>query len=383
MKRLLARNNAPLPMPRFAERLQDGEHLLWEGRPSLHWFVWPKLSLGVLMLLILLPPLLYLESLRTGMPLVWLSFRTLFIGALVFLGMTVFLYQQLRTQAQAAAYAVSNRRIFIRKLERLTSQDWRLQIDEILLPAVRPRLRPLAVGFGTITLGLPGKMLSGIPEAAAVFAVLTEAKAAALRALPEAQPDNFVRPYYTPQAATLSPGPTWSLNETLRHSETILWEGKQEASHLWRAERWLVVLMIVFVSAWFGGFLWLNHWWTLFTQVSVLGVAAAVGYPLGWFGYAQTAQDRRYAVTNKRILVVKHVGKPRQTLQERELPETRKMRLKCGRDGIGTIIFEKKTRIVGQTVETYEFSFKHIANAEAVYGLIQAAQFGYRTVKPT
>lgn len=44
------------------------------------------------------------------------------------------------------------------------------------------------------------------------------------------------------------------------------------------------------------------------------------------------------------------------------------------------IIFEKKTCLVGQAVETYEFSFKHIADAKAVCGLIQAAQFGSSAV---
>ena len=375
MKRAPARTTAETPMPRFTDRLQDGERLLWEGRPSLHWFLWPKLVLGVLVLLLLMPPLLYLESLRTGTPLVWLSFRTLFISALVFLGMTVFLYQQLRTQAQAAAYAITNRRIFIQKLERLTSQDWRLQIDELLLAAIKPRLRPLAYGFGTITLGIPGKTLAGIPEAASVFALLTEAKSAF-----STLPAQDAGPYYAPHSTPTQSGQTWNFNNALRRGETVLWEGKQNASHLWRAERWLVVVMITFVSAWFGGFLFLNHWWTPLAQGAVLGVATAAGYPLGWLGYARTAQDRRYAVTNQRILRVKYPDKPRQAFEERELPETRGMRLKRGRDGFGTLIFEKKTRIVGQTVETYEFSFKHIADAETVYGLIQAAQFGYGAV---
>lgn len=53
------------------------------------------------------------------------------------------------------------------------------------------------------------------------------------------------------------------------------------------------------------------------------------------------------------------------------------MRLKRGRNGFGTIIFEKITRLVGQDLETYEFSFQQVADVEAVYGLIRAAQFGY------
>lgn len=86
-------------------------------------------------------------------------------------------------------------------------------------------------------------------------------------------------------------------------------------------------------------------------------------------------------MTNRRVLIIKNMSSSKPQIEERELPETQAMRLKHGRDGLGTIIFEKKTRFVwtGQsgTIETYEFSFKHIANAEAVYGLIQAAQFGY------
>lgn len=172
--RLLARNNVPLPMPRFADRLQAGERLLWEGRPNYHWFIWPKVIAGSLLLLPFLPPLMYLESLRYGTPLIWLSFKTLFLSLLIYLGTIVYLYQQSKAQAQAAAYAFSNRRLFVRRLERLTSQDWRPCIDEIPLAGVRLHLRPLGGGFSTITLGASvlnyEKALRGIPDAGTVFA---------------------------------------------------------------------------------------------------------------------------------------------------------------------------------------------------------------------
>lgn len=92
------------------------------------------------------------------------------------------------------------------------------------------------------------------------------------------------------------------------------------------------------------------------------------------------SRNRRYVLTNQRVLVVKGASGPRSHTEERELWETAAMKLKAGRDGFGTVIFEKKTRFVwhGQsgTVETYEFSFKHVADAQSVFEKIEAARMG-------
>lgn len=61
MKRLTARNSAPLPMPRFADRLQDGECLLWEGRPDMGVFAASARTEAARFTLPLIPLILLLE----------------------------------------------------------------------------------------------------------------------------------------------------------------------------------------------------------------------------------------------------------------------------------------------------------------------------------
>lgn len=234
MKRLPAQTNTPLPMPPFAERLQEGKRLLWEGRPDLRRFIQPKAVAIWLLSLPLIPLLVLLEDWKTsgGIPMTSPVSWTIAVGAWI-IG-SWFTTGQTRAQARTAAYALTNRRIFIRRLERLTSQDWRPRIDEISLGAVQPRLRSLGGDLGTITLGAPiwnyERALRAIPNAAAAFALLTEAQAALL--LPEAGSQQPSGPYYAhtkPQARSET---AWKLEDLLRRGETILWQGNMDVARL-------------------------------------------------------------------------------------------------------------------------------------------------------
>lgn len=375
MKRLPAQSDVPLPMPSFAERLQEGERLLWEGRPDLRRFIQPKaatiwiLSLPLIPLMVLLGVWKTSGSLSMTSPVSW----TIAVGAWA-IG-SWFSTGQTRAQARTAAYAVTNRRIFIRRLERLTSQDWRPRIDEILLGAVQPRLRSLGGDYGTITLGAPiwnyERALRAIPSAAAVFALLTEAQAAL--PLPAAT-SQASGPYYAQTKPQARPEMVWKLEDMLRRGETVLWQGGMDAAQLGRAEMAGFIAMVVLLSGAGGIVLALNGWWTPVWQALIVVTVAAVGYPLARLSYAHTARNRRYALTSRRVILIKNAAGKTPKIEERELPETAKMRLARGRNGFGTIVFEKKTRVVGNTVETYEFSFKHIADAEAVFGQIASAR---------
>lgn len=366
-----------VPSSPFAGRLQEGERLLWEGMPDPRQFGLPKVVAGMLLVIPALPLVLLAESWKTGTPLVWLSVKTLVISTLTFVGMAIYLYQQSRSQAEAAAYALSNRRVFIRRLEMLTSQDWRPKIDEFALPALRPKLRMLGGGLGTITFGSPvwqyERAFRAIPEAAEVFALLTETRAALAGS--DAAPSG---PYYAQTKAKPTVPAPFALADLLRAGETLLWEGGMDQECLWREERWGMTALIVVLSAAGGVALFLNGWWSVMWQILILLGLAAAGYALTWYGCAKTANNRRYALTNQRVLVVKGANGSRPQTEERELRETAAMKLKAGRDGFGTVIFEKKTRFVwhgqGGTVETYEFSFKHIADAQAVFAQIQTAR---------
>lgn len=378
MKRSPARRNEPLPMPSFTARLQEGEQILWQGQPDLRLFVWPKVIGGSLLALPLLPPIIWLESWRRGTPPAWTSAPTLIICVLTWVGVTAYLRQQAREQTRAAAYALTNRRIFIRRLERLTSQDWRLKVDEIPLTRVRPGLRILGGGRGTITLGTRlweyEKALRGIAGAAEVFAQLTEARAALAGLESEG-------PYYA-KTNMAQPDVAWTLGSLLRRGETILWQGQMDAATDARSGHWIVPIRALVLAAVGGGILSLFAGWTWPWQALILAASFAVVLPVARSDARTPGKRPEYALTDRRVLVIHNPQHRQPNVEERELPETADMRLVPGRDGYGTVIFEKKTRFVwhGQsgTVETYEFSFKHIADAKAVFAQVRAAHAGYR-----
>lgn len=133
--------------------------------------------------------------------------------------------------------------------------------------------------------------------------------------------------------------------------------------------------MIVVVMAAIGGVvLYELGVWAWSWQALVVAVSLAIVVPIALSDARSTVGRPRYALTSRRVLVIKNAAGKAPKIEERELLETVKMRLARGRHGFGTIIFEKKTRIAGNTVETYEFSFKHIADAEAVFAQIAAAR---------
>jgi hypothetical protein len=173
-------------------------------------------------------------------------------------------------------------------------------------------------------------------------------------------------PYYAQTKPQARPEAIWKLEDILRRGETIVWQGRMDVGQLGRVERLGFIALVLLLSGAGGIVLALNGCWTLLWQALFFVVIAAFGYPLARLGYAQTARNRRYALTSRRVLIIKEASTKTPKIEERELPETAKMRLVRGRNGFGTIVFEKKTRIAGNTVETYEFSFQHIADAEAV-----------------
>lgn len=375
--RSLVQNNMPLPMPPFAERLQEGERLLWEGQPNIGQFIRPKVAaICLLTLPLVLLFVLLAAGGRTPLPVI------LAIGAGVWLLGGWFSTQNMKAQAVTAAYALSNRRLFIRRLERLTVKDYRPRIDELPLQTVCPKLRSSSKGLGTITLGAPVWMyeaaLRAVPNAANVYAQITEAQALLAET---ASPSSVLSgPYYARTEAKAQEEAPWKLKNCLRQGETILWEGAMDAATDWRKGRW-AVLMIPVVMAAIGGFvLYELGIWSWVWQALVLAASAAIVVPIALSDARSAVGRLHYALTSRRILVISSAAGKTPKVEDRELPETAKMRLVRGRDGFGTIVFEKMTRFTGDNVDTYEFSFRHIADAEAVFGQISAARQGYFAV---
>ncbi len=363
MKRAPARTTAPPPMPRFADRLQDGERLLWEGRPDVRVFIRSVRTEIAWLLLPLIPLILLLEYgicwgvMPWSSPVTWACPGILWVIGWFALTITV------PAQAQTAAYALTDRRLFIQRLESLTSQDWRPRIDEIPLQSIRPGLRLTGNGFGTIALGASWaavyntqRELRAISDAAAVFALLTQAQAA----VPEA-----------PQKTA------WTQDDALRHGEIILWQGEMDPTTDRREGLWVIPVMALVMAAIGGAILYEIGQWSWLWQGLIFAGSLVIVVPIANSDRKSPAARPSYALTNQRVLILM-LSPSGPQIMERELPETRNMRLKRGQNGVGTIIFEKITRLVGQDLETYEFSFQQIADVEAVYGMIQAAQFGYR-----
>jgi len=379
MKRLPAQTNTPLPMPSFSERLQEGERLLWEGQPNIGQFIRPKVAaICLLALPLLLLFVLQAAGGKTPLPVI------LAIGVGAWLLGCWFSTQNMKAQAVTAAYALTSRRLFIRRLERLTVKDYRPKIDEIPLQTIRPKLRSLGAGLGTITLGAPvwkyEAALRAIPSAANVYAQITEAQALLAQALlAETTSPSSVssEPYYTTTETKAQGEAPWKLEDILRRGETILWEGAMDAATDWRAGRWAVLIIPVVMAAIGGLILYELGIWSWAWQALVFAASAAIVVPIALSDARSAVGRPRYALTNRRVLVISSAAGKTPEVEDRELPETVKMRLARGRNGFGTIVFEKMTRFTGDNTDTYEFSFKHIADAEAVFGQIAAARQSY------
>lgn len=290
MKHAPARNTAPLPLPRFADRLQDGERLLWEGRPDARMFIRSGRIEAARFVSVLIPPLLLLKYIGSGGSLLWSSpvvWACLALGSLVcWFAFTI----TLPAQAQAAAYALTDRRLFVQRLESLTSQDWRPRTDEILLQSVRPGLRLLSAGFGTITLGASWaavyntqRELRAVPDAAAVFALLTQAQAAAAKAPEKAE---------------------WTLDDALRHGETILWQGGMDPAIDRREGLWVIPVMALVMAVIGGAILYEGGQWSWLWQGLIFAGSLVIVVPVALSDRKSPAARPSYALTNQRVLIL-------------------------------------------------------------------------------
>lgn len=361
-----------IPPPPFAARLQEGERLLWQGRPYAARFNRPRVIAYAFVLLPCLPVLVWAAAYKLGASLPLLSPLTFAIA----LGLwpvacwAVSLY--MGGQTGWAAYALTDRRVMIRRLERLTSKNSRPKIEEYPLGSLRPRLSQAGGEFGTITLGFPAwhyeQAFRAIPEASSVFALLMEARASLA-------PPGTETPYYLDKKpAAASPPP---LEAYLQRGEKVLWQGGMDARTYWRTQCAAVVVLLLMIPAAIGTFLAVSGWWTpLFQALAV--VPALALFPVWRANVMRTAARSAYVLTNRRVLVLKTVRGGRRTLEERSLTETAGMRLVSGKNGFGTIIFEKMTHWVwhgqGGSRETYEYSFKHVPDARGVFEAVTAAR---------
>ena len=351
MKRAPARTAAPPPMPRFADRLQDGERLLWEGQPDVRVFIQSARLETAWSLLPLVPLVLLLEYGVCWGAMPWSSPITWTCPVIFWLIFWFVFTITVPAQARTAAYALTDRRVFIQRLESLTSQDWRPRIDEIPLQSIRPGLRMTGGRFGTVTLGAfwaavynTQRELRAVPNAAEVYALLTEARAGIHEAPLKA---------------------AWTLDDALRHGETILWQGEMDPATDRRKGLWVVPAMALVMAAIGGAILCEIGQWSWLWQSLIFIGSLVVVIPIANSDRKSPAARPSYALSNRRVLIITLSASGPQ-IMERELLKTRNMRLKHGRNGFGTIIFEKITRLVGQDLETYKFSFQHITDVETV-----------------
>lgn len=361
-----------IPTPQFAARLQEGERLLWQGQPDAARFNRPRMIAYAFVLLPVMPVAVWAFANHFGASLPFTSPLTFTIAFGLWPVACWAMSAYVGEQTGWAAYALTDRRVMTRRLERLTSKDSRPKIEEYLLGSLQPRLRQEGGGFGTITFGFPvwnyEQAFRAIPEAPMVFALLMEARAGLA-------PPGTETPYYLNKKPAPAPPPP--LETYLQGREGVLWQGGMDAGAYWRTQRAAIVILFLPIPAAIGTFLAVAGWWTpLFQALAVIPAAAL--FPVWKAGVMRTAACRTYVLTNRRVLVLKNSRSGRRTLEERGLAETAGMRLVSGKDGFGTIIFEKITHWVwhgqGGSRETYEYSFKHIPDARSVFEAVATAR---------
>jgi len=368
------RQHHPLTVYSFARHLQDGETLLWQGKPRVGTFVWFKTLRDLPLIAPFLLLAIWLESLRPGSAIKLGSAGFWCVSLIAYVGSAWYLYRETRLQAQYTDYALTNRRILIRHLVTLPTQEKRPKVEEFALSRLRPRLILGPGGNGTITFGLPllryDLAFHALPDAAAVFARLQDARS-------RLSPAPSEGPYYVkPQSAAL---PAFDIREHLRHGETVLWQGQPNAQAYLRRVLPGEVLSGLFLVALFGGLgMALVGWFTLPRFGLLLAAGGIVTAPLIVWAYTQQAARLSYGVTSQRVLIVKRAQSGLATLEEKELAQTQGMRLVYGPNGTGTIIVEKRSKFIwhgqGGTVVTVEFSLKCIDEAAWVFRLIAQAR---------
>lgn len=358
--------------PDFECRLQDGEQMLWQGKPDPALFNRPRLFVYSLILLPFMPIIVWALAAKfgTGLPLV--SPLTGLISLAIWPIACYCMAAYVGEQTPWAAYALTSRRVMIRRLQRLTSQDSRPKIEEYPLSALKPRLQQGKDGTGTITLGFPAwhyeLAFRAIPDAADMFARLTEARTALA-------PGRTDMPYYLKQAPVSLPAQT--VESYLQRGETVLWSGGIDPAAWWRTQRAAIIVLHLLIPAAIGTFLAATNQWTPLGQALAFLPALAL-YPVWRIGTMRKVYTTQYVLTSRRVLVLKGRGSGPRSVEERALAETAAMRLEKLKNGTGTIVFERHSHWVwhGQSghKETYEYSFQHIADVQAVFGQIAAAR---------
>ena len=380
----MAKNTKNVTAADFAGRLQDGEQLLWQGAPNPALFNRPRIIVYTLLLLPLMPLFVWALSHKFGAGLPLVSPVTGIISLALWPFSCWLVVSTVEEQTPWAAYALTSRRVMIRRLERLTSQNSRPKIEEFPLTALTPRLRTGTGGLGTITLGFAASRYElafrAVPDAAEVFARLTAARAALL-------PGAGDRPYYLRPAAAI-PALTLTVETYLQRGETILWQGRADPAAWWRTQRAAIITLHLLIPAAIGTFLEATGQWTPLGQ-SLAFLPALALYPVWKAGTLRKVYATDYVLTNRRVLILKGSGRGLRVLEERLLAETAGMtleRMKRDKSGVGTIVFERHSHWVwhgqGGHKETYECSFRLVADAQAVYGKIAAARASSRVFPP-
>lgn len=368
-------NQQPPFVYSFARHLQDGETLLWQGKPQVSTFVWFKALRDLPLIVPVLLLAIWLESLRPG----GFAFKfgsTAFwcVSLIAYAGSAWYLVRETRRQAQYTCYALTNRRIFIRHLVTLPTQEKQLRVEDFSLIRLRPRLILWPSGSGTVTFGFPLQRYDlafrALPEAAAIFRLVQEARS-------PLSPATSAGPYYV-KSQSASP-PAFNVTEHLRYGEETLWQGKPNAQAYLRQVLPREVLSGIFLVALFGGLgMALLGWFTWLRFGLLVAAGAILAAPLIAWVYTQKVALLSYQVTSQRVIIVTMARSGLAALEERGLAQTQGMRLVSGPNGTGTVVIEKRSKFIwhGQsgTVVTVEFSLKCIDNAAQVLSLITQAR---------
>ena len=345
-------------------QLQEGEILLWEGKPRFSAYV----GTGCLQAAIIELPVAWLVSLNF-MPIFGTFHSYTVFDAVMRWGVLSAIYfyllwktvRRIRESAGKTAYALTNRRVIVLRSALSSAAKAKMRIDEAPLFRLQPSLRRslFGSGIGTIRFGAslfdPTMALHSIEDADSVFRALMDARAA----LPEIATTSS---YYKSRSSN-APA-RFDIAEHLWGGENVLWLGKPMQSEY---------LRLVFPSACGAGILtaffgsaglYFLHAATWIHAAELALAGGVASYPfLGYF-YGKHWEGLWYFVTSGRIIIAKSGLRPIARLEEKPLEETRWTNITRIRRGTATLEFERSvksdTSLLGASVEKFYFSFENI-----------------------
>lgn len=348
----------------FQERLQDGETILWAGRPDALRYASAKLLYHALVF----PAAwaLILAYLQHHFHFHFSLESNLVVSILVFVVWMAIVHGVAKDDAVRIRYALTNRRILIRQPARDWAQSKPFEFDSLALETLHPRLQERADGFGAVAFGSYwfawDRAFRAIADAPHVFHLVQTAQA-------QTTPSAF--PYYVSQPKA---SPTEAGDTEFWRDERVLWSGKPNPRAFVRRFFWPQTLGRAFcVTLLALGLCFLAFSSVTASQALTLTLVSTVATALGTRLLLQAeAAGLRYTITNKRLLLVSQGGKPWR--DEREIWLLGRPQRKRETNGTETWVFDQTINFDRHGPAVRKFAFVCVDESERIQAALAEAE---------